>query len=163
MDPPSSQSNLLAAAAALGPSRSSTTGTTSKKKKSNNNSNNMNVDICITCVTDKPPQLPLREELASLGIEVARVYNAQGIGARDSQDEAQKELTVKHFRNDTVYHDLNLEETPPVQAESFPSHKDHGGRTQFRNGSSGNSTRRQLRNLQFCIYCTQSHGLQCWQ
>jgi hypothetical protein len=49
-----------------------------------------NVDICVTCVSDKPPQLPLREELPSLGIEV--VYNAHGVGAKASKHESKKLL-----------------------------------------------------------------------
>lgn len=53
-----------------------------------------NVDICVTCVSDKPPQLPLREELPSLGIEV--VYNAHGVGAKASKHESKK--LVKEFR-----------------------------------------------------------------
>ena len=36
------------------------------------------VDICVTCVTDRLPKLPLREELVSLGVEV--VYKAAGGG-----------------------------------------------------------------------------------
>ena len=48
-----------------------------------------NVDICVTCICDKPPQLPLREELPSLGIEV--VYNAKGVGAEATQKELKKE------------------------------------------------------------------------
>jgi hypothetical protein len=53
-----------------------------------------NVDICVTCISDKPPQLPLREELNSLGIEV--IYNAHGVGARASKHES--ETQVKNFR-----------------------------------------------------------------
>jgi hypothetical protein len=47
-----------------------------------------NVDICVTCVSDKPPQLPLREELPSLGIEV--VYNAHGVGAKATYEESKR-------------------------------------------------------------------------
>ena len=49
-----------------------------------------NVDICVTCVSEKPPQLPLREELPSLGIEV--IYNARGVGAKASKLEQKKKL-----------------------------------------------------------------------
>jgi hypothetical protein len=49
-----------------------------------------NVDICVTCISDKPPQLPLREELPSLGVEV--VYNARGVGMRATADESKKQL-----------------------------------------------------------------------
>jgi hypothetical protein len=52
-----------------------------------------NVDICVTCVSDKPPKLPLREELPSLGIEV--VYNARGVGAKAAQNEADAEKEKK--------------------------------------------------------------------
>jgi hypothetical protein len=53
-----------------------------------------NVDICVTCVSEKPPQLPLREELPSLGIEV--IYNAHGVGAKASKHESKK--LIKKFR-----------------------------------------------------------------
>jgi hypothetical protein len=49
-----------------------------------------NVDICVTCVSEKPPQLPLREELPSMGIEV--VYNARGLGAKASKQEQRRKL-----------------------------------------------------------------------
>ena len=54
------------------------------------------VDLCVTCVTDKPPQLPLREELMSLGVEV--IFNAQGTGARAVKHETRKK--VKDFRKE---------------------------------------------------------------
>jgi hypothetical protein len=54
-----------------------------------------NVDICITCVADKPPKLPLREELQSLGVEV--IYNAHGVGNKASKHEAKRAL--KYFRD----------------------------------------------------------------
>ena len=50
-----------------------------------------NVDICVTCVCEKPPKLPLREELPSLGIEV--IYNAHGVGAKATKQELQRKLT----------------------------------------------------------------------
>ena len=53
-----------------------------------------NVDICVTCICDKPPKLPLREELPSLGIEV--VYNAGGIGAEATEKEMRKERKMIH-------------------------------------------------------------------
>jgi len=49
-----------------------------------------NVDICVTCVCEKPPQLPLREELPSLGIEL--VYNAKGAGAEAAEEQRQNEI-----------------------------------------------------------------------
>lgn len=39
-----------------------------------------NVDVCVTTISSKPPTLPLREELPSLGVEL--VYNAKGTGMR---------------------------------------------------------------------------------
>lgn len=39
-----------------------------------------NVDVCVTTISAKPPTLPLREELPSLGVEL--VYNAKGTGMR---------------------------------------------------------------------------------
>mmetsp|Transcript_16090 Transcript_16090/g.37296 ORF Transcript_16090/g.37296 Transcript_16090/m.37296 type:complete len:1699 (+) Transcript_16090:225-5321(+) len=48
-----------------------------------------NVDICVTCICDKPPTLPLREELPSLGIEV--IYNAKGVGAEATEKELKKQ------------------------------------------------------------------------
>ena len=53
-----------------------------------------NVDICVTCLTDKPPKLPLREELMSLGVEV--IFNARGVGAKASKHESHRAL--KDFR-----------------------------------------------------------------
>lgn len=69
-----------------------------------------NVDICITCVSDKPPQLPLREELPSLGIEL--IYNARGTGAKASKRESQKLL--KKFREKEQVKD-------PKNRRFFPS------------------------------------------
>jgi hypothetical protein len=54
-----------------------------------------NVDICITCVADKPPKLPLREELESLGVEV--IYNAHGAGNKASKHEAKRAL--RYYRD----------------------------------------------------------------
>jgi hypothetical protein len=54
-----------------------------------------NVDICITCVADKAPKLPLREELQSLGVEV--IYNAHGAGNKASKHEAKRAL--KFYRD----------------------------------------------------------------
>lgn len=54
-----------------------------------------NVDICITCLADKPPKLPLREELQSLGVEV--IYNAHGAGNKVSKHEAKRAL--KFYRD----------------------------------------------------------------
>lgn len=62
----------------------------------------MNVDICVTCVADKPPTLPLREELLSLGVEV--VLNAHGIGQRTSRHESKR--AVKDFRRNETVKDL---------------------------------------------------------
>jgi len=53
-----------------------------------------NVDICVTCICDKPPKLPLREELPSLGIEV--IYNANGVGAEATEKEFRKEKERIH-------------------------------------------------------------------
>jgi hypothetical protein len=52
-----------------------------------------NVDICVTCVSDKPPQLPLREELPSLGIEV--VYKAEGVAVKTIKEEATRKALKK--------------------------------------------------------------------
>lgn len=38
------------------------------------------VDVCVTTISSKPPTLPLREELPSLGVEL--VYNSKGTGMR---------------------------------------------------------------------------------
>ncbi len=57
-----------------------------------------NVDICVTCVSEKPPQLPLREELPSLGIEV--IYNAHGVGAKATRHEQKKKL--KKFQKEKL-------------------------------------------------------------
>lgn len=60
------------------------------------------VDICVTCVTDKPPKLPLREELPSLGVEL--VYNANGIGSKATQHESKK--AVRRFRTRNQIRDM---------------------------------------------------------
>eukprot|EP00980_Cylindrotheca_fusiformis_P015824 scaffold4634_cov122-Cylindrotheca_fusiformis.AAC.5 len=52
------------------------------------------VDVCVTCISNKAPQLPLREELPSLGVEV--VYGARGAGMRATADESKKKL--RRFR-----------------------------------------------------------------
>lgn len=57
-----------------------------------------NVDICVTCVSEKPPQLPLREELPSLGIEV--IYNAHGVGAKATRHEQKRKL--KKFQKEKL-------------------------------------------------------------
>ena len=49
-----------------------------------------NVDICVTCICDKPPKLPLREELISLGVEV--IYNARGIGAKAIKSDVKQKI-----------------------------------------------------------------------
>ena len=56
--------------------------------------NSHNVDICVTCICDKPPKLPLREELPSLGIEV--IYNADGVGVEAAKKELRKERKKMH-------------------------------------------------------------------
>lgn len=61
------------------------------------------VDVCVTCVTDKPPKLPLREELVSLGVEV--ILNAQGTGAKAVKYETRE--NVKRFRKDYEAHHRN--------------------------------------------------------
>jgi hypothetical protein len=62
----------------------------------------LNVDICAAIVADKPPQLPLREELNSLGFEV--VLAAPGTGIRASKYESKKAL--KRFRKNVATKDL---------------------------------------------------------
>lgn len=62
----------------------------------------LNVDICAAILADKPPQLPLREELNSLGFEV--VLSAAGTGARASKYESAK--AVKKYRNLEATKDL---------------------------------------------------------
>ena len=59
----------------------------------------LNVDICVTCICDKPPKLPLREELPSLGIEV--IYNAEGVGEEAAERELAKRRK-KHRRQTEV-------------------------------------------------------------
>ena len=60
--------------------------------------NPYNVDICVTCVSEKPPKLPLREELPSLGIEV--IYNAHGVGAKATKQEQKRKL--KQYQSDKL-------------------------------------------------------------
>ncbi|KAI2503474.1 hypothetical protein MHU86_10943 [Fragilaria crotonensis] len=52
------------------------------------------VDICVTCVADKPPKLPLREELVSLGVEV--IYKAAGVGVDAVRRESKRQ--VREYR-----------------------------------------------------------------
>ena len=52
------------------------------------------VDVCVTCITSKPPELPLREEFLSLGVEV--IYKADGLGAQAGRDGARQK--VKEYR-----------------------------------------------------------------
>ena len=63
-----------------------------------------NVDICVTCVCEKPPKLPLREELPSLGIEV--IYNAHGVGAQATRQEQQRKLKEFHRDQQSNSHGL---------------------------------------------------------
>ena len=77
----------------------------SRRKARRNAANNTlrdDVEICAAIVADKPPQLPLREELQSLGFEV--VLNASGTGLRAAQYESQQ--AVQAFRRDTEMRDL---------------------------------------------------------
>jgi hypothetical protein len=53
------------------------------------------VDICITCISKKPPKLPLREELPSLGVEL--IYTARGTGAKVSENEGRRK--ARDFRH----------------------------------------------------------------
>ena len=46
------------------------------------------IDICATCVSEKPPKLPLREEVVSLGFEM--VYMAQGKAEKAVQHEMKR-------------------------------------------------------------------------
>jgi len=68
----------------------------------------LNVEICATLLTDKPPKLPLREELPSLGFEV--IYNGDGVGARTAMYEAdravkryQKAVQVKEMKKRRIF------------------------------------------------------------
>ena len=61
-----------------------------------------NVDICAAILSEKPPKLPLREELNSLGFEV--VLSAAGAGVRLSQDESVQ--AVNKYRKATATKDL---------------------------------------------------------
>lgn len=58
---------------------------------------NYTVDICATCLVNKPPKLPLREELPSLGFEL--IYNARGVGVTTSK--YQSKQVVHNFRKET--------------------------------------------------------------
>ncbi|KAL7571465.1 hypothetical protein ACA910_019218 [Epithemia clementina (nom. ined.)] len=60
------------------------------------------VDICVTCISDHPPQLPLRQELPSLGVEV--VYRAKGRGLQTSRHEAREK--VQQYRVQQATQDM---------------------------------------------------------
>lgn len=62
----------------------------------------LDVDICSAIISDKPPQLPLREELNSLGFEV--VLAAAGTGIRASKYESK--IAVKKYRRLVATKDL---------------------------------------------------------
>ncbi|VEU37607.1 unnamed protein product [Pseudo-nitzschia multistriata] len=76
------------------------------------------VDICITCVTEKAPKLPLREELPSLGIEL--VYNAKGVGAAAAEEERKKEAESNRKRKQL---EKNKSTIDPPSRSPFPSLK----------------------------------------
>jgi hypothetical protein len=77
------------------------------------------VDICVTCVADKPPKLPLREELVSLGVEV--VYKAAGVGVDAVRREAKRH--VREYReqiqktNSGPQHSPENHETPEQEIQ----------------------------------------------
>ena len=81
-----------------------------------------NVDICVTCVSDKPPKLPLREELPSLGIEV--VYNAHGIGAKVSRREQRKKLKEFEERKNNKLHPFSNKFLRLTQPNKSSNNKD---------------------------------------
>ena len=60
------------------------------------------VDICVTCLTSKPPTLPLREELPSLGVEV--IYQARGKAWRTARHLARKQL--RQYRQEQQIADI---------------------------------------------------------
>lgn len=60
------------------------------------------VDVCVVCVADKAPRLPLREELPSLGVEM--VYTARGDALKISQGKARQDL--KSYREAKALEDL---------------------------------------------------------
>ncbi|KAG7354837.1 hypothetical protein IV203_004193 [Nitzschia inconspicua] len=78
-----------------------------------------NVDICVTCVSDKPPQLPLREELPSLGIEV--VYKAEGVAYQASQEQATRKALnkVRTLRKHKQNHSPKRQD-PPEEGQKKP-------------------------------------------
>jgi hypothetical protein len=73
------------------------------------------VEICATLLTDKPPKLPLREELPSLGFEV--IYNGRGVGERTSRYEAKR--AVEHFRREQQVKDLKKRRIFPKSAKKI--------------------------------------------
>ncbi|KAG7337720.1 hypothetical protein IV203_020291 [Nitzschia inconspicua] len=77
------------------------------------------VDICVTCVSDKPPQLPLREELPSLGIEV--VYKAEGVAYKASQEQATRKARnkVRTLRKHKQNHSPKRQD-PPEEGQKKP-------------------------------------------
>ena len=62
----------------------------------------LKVDICAAILAEKPPVLPLREELNSLGFEV--VLAPTGTGVKAAKYQSRK--AVEKFRRDTAFHDL---------------------------------------------------------
>jgi hypothetical protein len=79
----------------------------------------LNVDICFTLLSDKPPALPLREELQSLGIEV--VYNAHGVGAHASKHASKK--LVKEFREQELVKQMKHQRFYPSNPKKVDDRK----------------------------------------
>ena len=75
-----------------------------------------NVDLCLTCVSPKPPILPLREELTSLGIEL--IYNAKGVGKQTAFKEYEKQI---QDRQSICYAFLSI--LPGAESHGFNNQK----------------------------------------
>ena len=75
----------------------------------------LHVEICATLLTDKPPKLPLREELPSLGFEI--IYNGKGVGEKASRYEAKK--AIEHFRRSEQVKELTKRRIFPKSAKKI--------------------------------------------
>src|SRR5688572_27072511 len=79
------------------------------------------VDICVTCVSDKPPQLPLREELPSLGIEL--VYNSFSSDEKKSKSELKKGKYTDRAREKQKERRHDDQQLRPLHAMSYEEYE----------------------------------------
>ena len=75
----------------------------------------LKVDICAAIIAEKPPVLPLREELNSLGFEVVLAPSGTGVQAAKYQSKK----AVEKFRSYNAFHDLKKRRVFPKSNQSI--------------------------------------------